>query len=410
MTSEQPIRIASEFAPYPFRLLAQNAPMVWTDGDEFKIRLKQQDINISLAEQLLNHQAPVVYADDLLAIAEVEGDVRVDLHAINDIPTAMPAFDRMFVEVNMQPFVKRSKRASDDLLALAGYVVCDPFPKEQADIIRDLVFAHATTARARNSIESKVDEVRDQLSGENQAKVDGILERLKTGIRIPKAIFRTGFISEESIEIIKTAKFVSIYPYILVKAKGKDRRSNVRGQCIGPVGQIIYMVDPNAGLVRLENGEPWQLWMDPVKTDEETYLYEESAAFYDDCAQTAAALSMRVMALLNCSNVQLVDQGKTTDGINKKDVRQHRLRSLQYHELRVKVGKELLPVYGRGGLTGTKGLGIVRGHFRDYSKGKGLFGRLKYPAVWVPPHARGDAMNGVIMKDYALVPGGDQNG
>jgi hypothetical protein len=135
--------------------------------------------------------------------------------------------------------------------------------------------------------------------------------------------------------------------------------------------------------------------------------YESSAQFYDDCARTAAALSMRVMALLNCSNVRLEDQGKTTDGIDKKTVKQKRLRSLTYHELRVKVGEHTMPIYGRKGSTGGKGLSIVRGHFRDYSKGKGLFGSLKYPAVWIPPHARGSAENGVIMKDYALVSGDD---
>lgn len=394
MTHELPIRISAEFAPYPFRILAQNAPMIWTDGEDFKIQLKQQDINISLAENLLTHQAPIIYADDLLTIAEVEDDVRVDIQAISDIPTAMPPFDRMFVEVNMQPFVRKSKIASNDLLALAGYVVSDPFPKEQADVIRGLVYSHAVTARVQDNAEK----VKDSLQEDTALRVDEILERLKIAMNIPKAIFRTGLIDQSCAETIKVAKFVSIYPYILAKGD----RKNPRGQCLGPIGQIIYMVDPDMGLVKLESGEPWQLWLDPSKTDKENYMSEKLASFYDDCAKTAAALSMRIMAMLNCSNVELVNQGTTTDGYTRKEARHYNMRSLRYHELRVKVGKQLLPVYGRKGATGQKGMSMVRGHFKDYSKGKGLFGRIKHPNVWVPPHARGDAMNGIIMKDYRV--------
>lgn len=393
MRANDPIRISSEFATQPFRLLTQNAPMIWTDSGDFAIRLKQQDINLDLAEHLLSHQAPVVYADDLLALIETDGDVRVDIHKIKDIPTAVPPFDRMFVEVNMQPFVEKSKRASDSLRALAGYVVCDPFPKEQADKIRELVLIHAH----KGKITFQGQMLRKTLGEEKLFELDTVLEQVKNSIRVPKVIFRTGMIDEESIPAIETARFVSIYPYILVTDK-----KNPKGMCIGPVGQVIYMVDTELGLVRLKSGEPWQLWLDPVQSDEETYLYEESAAFYDDCAQTTAALSMRIMALLNCSNVEMVDQGSTTDGMTKREIKQKRLQSLRYHELRVKVGHEMMPVCGRGNLTGGKALGMVRGHFKDYSRGKGLFGKYKKPSVWVPPHVRGDPMNGIIMKDYRI--------
>lgn len=45
------------------------------------------------------------------------------------------------------------------------------------------------------------------------------------------------------------------------------------------------------------------------------------------------------------------------------------------------------------------GLHLVRGHFKDFSRGNGAFGWWK-GTCWVPQHMRGLAENGVVVKEY----------
>lgn len=56
---------------------------------------------------------------------------------------------------------------------------------------------------------------------------------------------------------------------------------------------------------------------------------------------------------------------------------------------------------GGGGGGGESSLHIVRGHFADYSNGKGLFGKYK-GRYWVSAHLRGNPEVGVTEKDYDI--------
>lgn len=54
------------------------------------------------------------------------------------------------------------------------------------------------------------------------------------------------------------------------------------------------------------------------------------------------------------------------------------------------------------GETGAKrAMHIVRGHFKDYREGAGLFGRLK-GLYWWDMHVAGDKTNGQVIKDYTI--------
>lgn len=44
---------------------------------------------------------------------------------------------------------------------------------------------------------------------------------------------------------------------------------------------------------------------------------------------------------------------------------------------------------------------LVRGHMREYSKDKPLFGKY-HGRYWIAPHARGDKKQGIIIKDYEI--------
>lgn len=399
--SDEPIRIAASFAPQPFRLLAQNAPMVWTHG-KLRIQLAQESINIDMCENLLKEQAPIIYADDLVKMAKVDGRTVVDIMQMSKVPMAMPAYDQMVIEADMRDAVRQVHQDANiesgvSLLSLAGYVKLSPFSKETTETLRYLIKIHARKGRSELTDE-KLKEHDIEGAGSKEVHFKDVFEIEKL-INVPGFIFRGGMIDEDCIDIIDTAQFVGIYTYVLVP---EHQKTQDPGECIGPIGISVYLVDPNKGLVKTTAGRPYHFMLMPHESDNETYLVDNIDGFIDDCVETTTAICLQTMAMLNCSNVELIVTGQTTDGVSKKKQKQMRMRSLRHHELRVKVGKELIRISGRKGLTGAKGLGMVRGHFKDFSKGKGLFGRLKYPAVWVPPHARGAAENGVIMKDYKI--------
>jgi hypothetical protein len=50
-----------------------------------------------------------------------------------------------------------------------------------------------------------------------------------------------------------------------------------------------------------------------------------------------------------------------------------------------------------GGLK--KALHIVRGHFADFTEGRGLFGR-HHGLFWMPQHLKGTLDQGLVVKDY----------
>ena len=64
--------------------------------------------------------------------------------------------------------------------------------------------------------------------------------------------------------------------------------------------------------------------------------------------------------------------------------------------------KQILRTEGQSQSTGIKqGLHICRGHFKDYTRGRGLFGRFK-GLYWWDSQVRGTAEKGIVVKDYRV--------
>jgi hypothetical protein len=56
---------------------------------------------------------------------------------------------------------------------------------------------------------------------------------------------------------------------------------------------------------------------------------------------------------------------------------------------------------------GSKGVHLCRGHYKNYKKGEGLFGKYK-DIFWWPSIIKGSKSEGVIVKDYEVkTKGGD---
>jgi hypothetical protein len=105
------------------------------------------------------------------------------------------------------------------------------------------------------------------------------------------------------------------------------------------------------------------------------------------------------LSMLNCKNIQLVTQ-PTSKALRKRARKQNR-EPIIYKELVVhpmqprKVQESSEPPQSHNRWH------ICRGHFKDYRKGKGLFGRI-HGLFWVNQHVRGDPNLGYVLKTYKV--------
>ena len=74
----------------------------------------------------------------------------------------------------------------------------------------------------------------------------------------------------------------------------------------------------------------------------------------------------------------------------------------RYYTLNIEPMKKVLREEGKVESHGLKhALSVCRGHFANYTEGKGLFGKY-HGQFWIPQHVRGSANQGVVTKDYAV--------
>lgn len=94
------------------------------------------------------------------------------------------------------------------------------------------------------------------------------------------------------------------------------------------------------------------------------------------------------ISFLHCKNVKLEDH-KVDAPLAKKWRAKHGFSPTPYHTLVIEPLKQILRKEGRSGEHGlAKALHICRGHFRDYTEGRGLFGKY-HGQYWMPSTVRG---------------------
>jgi hypothetical protein len=105
------------------------------------------------------------------------------------------------------------------------------------------------------------------------------------------------------------------------------------------------------------------------------------------------------ISFLHCKNVELIERGP---GISKNYKRNRHKSNVRYHVLAIEPMKKVLRMEGQSESTGIKrALHICRGHFKDFSKGHGLFGR--YTGIyWWNSQVRGSLSEGIVNKDYSI--------
>lgn len=127
--------------------------------------------------------------------------------------------------------------------------------------------------------------------------------------------------------------------------------------------------------------------------------HEELAKMLQCCVLYPCFLAISFM---HCKNVTAKEQSPP-QALNKKHAKKSRVPLTKYHVLNIEPMKKVLRTEGKSEQSGIrKALHICRGHFKDYRSGKGLFGKYK-DIYWWESHARGEANEGVVNKDYNVL-------
>jgi hypothetical protein len=132
-----------------------------------------------------------------------------------------------------------------------------------------------------------------------------------------------------------------------------------------------------------------------------TYWPHENS---EEFMQHAYILDMlcRFTSFLSCQNTRKRLE-TPPEKLQKKRAKKNKPPLSSYYVL------ELKPtVSTQGALKGqwTNRVHLCRGHMREYTEDKPLFGRIT-GRFWIPPHVRGNKQQGVIHKDYSIDPGGE---
>lgn len=107
------------------------------------------------------------------------------------------------------------------------------------------------------------------------------------------------------------------------------------------------------------------------------------------------------ISFMHCKNVSMQREVPPIP-LSKKYARKEGRALVSYRTLNIEPMKKVLRTEGNSEKTGLKqALHICRGHFKDFSKGKGLFGKYK-GLYWWDSAVRGSVSEGIVDKDYAV--------
>lgn len=107
------------------------------------------------------------------------------------------------------------------------------------------------------------------------------------------------------------------------------------------------------------------------------------------------------ISFLHCKNV-LIKSSDQSDKVLRKYEKKYAIPKTVYKILEIEPIKQILKRDGNIETNGIKkALHICRGHFNDYTKGRGLFGKHK-GIFWIPQHFRGSKEIGTIEKKYMV--------
>ena len=140
---------------------------------------------------------------------------------------------------------------------------------------------------------------------------------------------------------------------------------------------------------------------DDEPADKTELMPDEHRALTEEMITFAFPIVLAAFRFVHCSNTVL-NEHSPNRGDRRRAERENLPAPTRWYTLDVEPVKRLLKTEGQIDTVGlAKALHLCRGHFADYTKGKGLFGKYKVE-VFVPEHVRGSASRGVVVKDYRI--------
>ncbi len=167
----------------------------------------------------------------------------------------------------------------------------------------------------------------------------------------------------------------------------------IKTWAMSPVSIPVY-ADGSVACVTIESFETYygekRSLNEEMKRDDVLQMYGTDV--------TAVDLFLK---LLHCKNIS-PEPIKPSYNLNKKRRKAKKHPIYSYNILKVKLpnvgGKDKS---GDAADIGSKRLHLSRAHYKDFSRGKGLFGKYKGVYLW-PATVRGNKKKGVVMKDYKV--------
>jgi len=109
--------------------------------------------------------------------------------------------------------------------------------------------------------------------------------------------------------------------------------------------------------------------------------------------------ALLAISFMHCKNVTVTEHNPP-EKVQKKRQKGNKPPLTKYYTLDIESMKKVLKSEGHSDEVGLqRALHVCRGHFKDYSNGKGLFGKYK-GLYWWDSNIRGIAEAGEIVKDY----------
>lgn len=165
------------------------------------------------------------------------------------------------------------------------------------------------------------------------------------------------------------------------------------------IGSFGFPVDVEGRILPLGNGSFPALGQIFGRNSEETS--QDTHELLIGMLQMYLYPCLLALSFMHCRNVK-VRQVTPPPKLSKKREKKTGLPLLKYRILLIDHMKQILEQEGHASSEGLqKALHICRGHFKNYGRdGKGLLFGKHAATVWIPMHIRGNAEEGIVVKDY----------
>jgi len=172
---------------------------------------------------------------------------------------------------------------------------------------------------------------------------------------------------------------------------------------IGMLGNVFMPLDVNGRLCG------WELessaWLNPGLCGQ---VLKPIGPLDPNIKLSAFCLSVYfACSLLSCKNVSISPIAQDRPA---KRAKNRHTNGTRWHTLTIGGIRAILEGEGQSATGGIKrALHICRGHFGNYTEGRGLFGKY-HGRFWIPAHVRGTASEGRVEKEYKVLAPSEREG